>query len=448
MNSSAPPDPPGSDTAPQWDTTTPHDRARFDALPGQQMRFTASAVDPDGDDVAIVTTFLDSEGNVQPPPPYVDCRLTTAPGRASLSCSVGPSTAPGIAQMRIDAVDSNDRRAGARTYLTSVTPYTYVALGDSYSAGEGVDPFFQDGYDLATGEQPGTLDSRCHRSTEAYAEQVWAPGTTTPVYVTASGGGRPGGGKQLNKYGSNANVRQAGDAKWAFLACSGAVTWNVLRTPLGYTPSPDADYRERYTQLDNPAVDFGADLVTITIGGNDIGFADALKKCAIGPLPQDCTTAQIDGQIFEVGMRQRIENLREQLHTTYTAIKEATFDAPLIVVGYPQIFPESESEQRCPNLASANFTVDEQNMLRRLAEDLNEVIRSEAESVGATFVDVARAFRHHEVCAKKSKTGGPWINGAAFTAKKDRVFVSDQSFHPNKDGQKALASLVNALPRW
>jgi lysophospholipase L1-like esterase len=110
-------------------------------------------------------------------------------------------------------------------------PIDYVALGDSFSSGEGVPPYQQ-----AT-DVPKT--SMCHRSTTAY-----------PPLRTA----------QLPKLLATKRT-----VNLAFGACSGAPTAN-LQKPGQYNETSQLQRR-------NPQ----DDLVTITIGGNDAGFTDMLK---------------------------------------------------------------------------------------------------------------------------------------------------------------------------
>ena len=121
----------------------------------------------------------------------------------------------------------------------------------------------------------------CDRASQAYSTWVKRPGDARPLYAVASGGGRPGilGGK--NKYGSEKNVRSSGGAGWASWACSGAKTRNVLPKSLGGVPQvATGQVHDRQTQLDSAALR-NADLVTITIGGNDVGFVDGLITCAV-----------------------------------------------------------------------------------------------------------------------------------------------------------------------
>src|SRR4051794_26656202 len=137
----------------------------------------------------------------------------------------------------------------------------YVALGDSYSAGNGANST--------------NLNYACNRNTYAYPYQVAA---------------------------------QRGDAL-TFVACSGATTADVLNSQVGYLNS-------------------GTQLVTMTIGGNDIGFASLIVSCTtIG-----CQT-QIASSSWQI-----TNTLPAKLDQTYAAIKARAPNARVVILGYPRPF--------------------------------------------------------------------------------------------------------------
>lgn len=307
--------------------------------------------------------------------------------------------------------------------------FKYVALGDSYSAGEGVDPYFQDGVNR-DGIQTGKTDNRCHRSTRAYAEYVQPPGYDRPLYEIASNYFGPPderrAGKNVNKLGSDANVRSANQIDWVFWACSGAETDHVYQ-------DGTARYQDLRPQLGNVSVK-NADLVTITIGGNDIGFREVLIDCFTNPIA--CNSASRRSELFT-----RIDGLRLNLEGLYRRVKLVTGSPSVLVLGYPQIFPDTLFEQLCPALI--NYTPAEQNFLREAGDRLNGVIQQAAAASQVTYVEAGLAFRDHEVCGSK----GAWINGPRITGKPSRKFVDDESFHPTAQGQRAYAEIVNTQLR-
>jgi hypothetical protein len=120
---------------------------------------------------------------------------------------------------------------------TTAPAYTYVAMGDSYSSGEGSpeDTFFHDTVrpDTESGGSTG-----CHRSSIGW-----------PTTVAAS--------------------RRIDGPQWKFAACSGAKAYEFYqRNDTNKGERPQLVHLSRSTKL-----------VTFTIGGNDVGFADVLKDC-------------------------------------------------------------------------------------------------------------------------------------------------------------------------
>jgi hypothetical protein len=304
----------------------------------------------------------------------------------------------------------------------SESSFTYVALGDSFSSGEGVYPYLRDTTDAAG--QP--IGNRCDRSTRAYATYVSPRGVDATVFALASGGGSAGAD---HRYGSDASVRSSGSFTWAFLACSGAATRHVLPSSLGgvgqgggYDVSP---------QLDSPVLGT-AGLVTITIGGNDAGYAQVLIGCGLSK----CNTAA-----FRKDRAAAIDALEPQLERTYTAVAEKAPNARILVLGYPLVFPATKKEQSCLTLRPF---AGEQDMLRTLGTRLNATIASAVTAVahrGVTirYVPVAARFAGHEVCGRK----GAWVSG--ILASRTGLGLDPGSFHPNLKGQRdGYAAAVNA----
>jgi lysophospholipase L1-like esterase len=251
----------------------------------------------------------------------------------------------------------------------------YLALGDSYTAGQGLPPF-----DTSTGA--------CHRSLAAFPALVRVGDTTETTSR----------------------------------ACSGATTADVLE-------------REQHpgvgVQID--AVTPATDLVSVTIGGNDLGFATVMNDCVFGRLP----CSRLDGRV-----EQALAGLGPRLEQVYSDVRRRAPGARLVVVGYPHLVadPDRVDVESCPSLAGpfaggARITGEEVRWLREKADRLATVVRSAATATGAIYADAAAAFAGHEAC-----TAQPWMAGV--TAPHVAL-----SFHPNAAGQGELARLVSARAR-
>lgn len=422
---------PPSGSPPMWVAPTPYDKTRFDLLPGKTERFSLSAVDADGDDLTIVTTFKTPSGSNRAKPDFLTCSpQLRRSGLVSQQCTVSPKVLA-LVVMKVQVTDFTGNRSESREFLVGGSQFKYIALGDSYSAGEGIDPYFRDGF--GDDGQTGTVDNRCHRSTRAFAEYVKLPGDRNPIYVDASGNVDSGSGnvRTINKYGSDLNFRRSTTRAWGLFACSGGLVKEVLPTTLGgEAPAFSEGYREKGPQLDYEFIDYATDVVTITVGGNDALFADTLKDCA----KSSCNTPEKRAALEKV-----IRGIQPGLVALYRAIKQKTFYARVIVLGYPRLFAESRGSVLLDQLCGGDLTEfsGEVDYLNDMSDLLNNTVSLAAGEAGAEFVSVTNEFRGHEVC-----TARPYLNGPSFTRKR---LQDHESFHPNLQGQLAYARIVNRL---
>ncbi len=167
--------------------------------------------------------------------------------------------------------------------------------------------------------------------------------------------------------------------------CSGASTRHMTE-PQGVTPGP------------NPpqfgALDTDTRLVTIHIGGNDIGFSSLAFDCAdFNPNGPSCAPKfVVDGQDV---IPARIATAATRVRDVLTGIKARSPLARILVLDYPAIFPHSGGG--CPPLLPvANASIP---FLRGVHESLNAMLASEAATAGATLVPVYAASRGRDACS-------------------------------------------------
>ncbi|BEP15749.1 SGNH family lipase [Acidothermaceae bacterium B102] len=266
----------------------------------------------------------------------------------------------------------------------------FVALGDSYSSGEGAcAPVTV----AACGYLHGTAVAadECHRSKNAYAVRVKA---TLPK-------------------------------SWqlAFAACSGATTADVLTDSLNGEPAQIS------VLADAKAAGRNVKLVTLTLGGNDVGFADAVGTCVAA---HTFFGSSCGGKIT---WAVSTATLRTRLAAVYQAVHGLAPNARVLVLGYPRLFsPTPSATAPCPVAA-----VDSR-ALSKAENVLNATIASavaHADKVAgkkfATFVDDGALFKGHELCAGPAAKS--YLNGLVLTSGAARP----ESFHPNRVGQSVLA---------
>jgi lysophospholipase L1-like esterase len=159
-------------------------------------------------------------------------------------------------------------------------------------------------------------------------------------------------------------------------------------------------------------------LVTITSGGNDVGYiADlmfATGRAPLGPLVWKGPKPLERRDFAKVG---------ENFVGIVAEIRRRAPAAKVVLVSYPTVLP---SQGAC---AAVGVGPGQADISRAVAARLLEATRTAAERSGALFVDMTAAGVGHDACSSV-----PWVNGAAPTA--------GVAFHPNAAGAKATAEVV------
>ncbi|MEV7596712.1 SGNH/GDSL hydrolase family protein [Kitasatospora sp. NPDC089797] len=225
-------------------------------------------------------------------------------------------------------------------------------------------------------------------------------------------------------------------------SCSGATTLTVYADqqipqgrplpPLG--TDPNAPYPAVPPQLD--AVDPTADVVTVQVGGNDLGFAQILKDCitlgatnlGLGTPCKDKYDAQLPG---------RFAQLRNNYGTMLGALQQQAPKARVITVGYPHLFPEDAGRCRYGDLLQfGTFTLGDLAWARtNILEPLNLAIQQVSSAQQDTYVDLYPASAGHSVCDSDH-----WIDGLLSSV----VPIEYAVVHPNAEGQAFMAAQVES----
>lgn len=188
----------------------------------------------------------------------------------------------------------------------------------------------------------------------------------------------------------------------SFPACSGSSTAETLAQVAGIATT--------------------AKVVTVTVGGNDVGFDDVMLNCFA--LPSSTCQSHIDAGAAIAASQE----FRDALGSVLSAIRSRTEpDAKVIVAGYPLLFHLNAS-----GVNTRYAWADEVNAETVV---LNDVIESVAVANGAVFVDVEDDFAGHGV-----GSSSPWINDVKY------LLRTYESFHPNPTGQAAYATAIRAVP--
>lgn len=254
---------------------------------------------------------------------------------------------------------------------------SYVALGDSYTAG----PLIPD--------QTGS-PAACLRSTNDY-----------PADVSSS----------------------LGASSFTNISCSGATTANMngSQSVTGGTNPPQFS-----------ALSSSTTLVTMGIGGNDIGFTSILENCAEdslhNPIGDPCRQQYTSGGTDQLAAA--INALAPVIGSLLQQIHQLAPNARVLLVGYPVILPNT-GDGCWPVVPIAYGDVP---YLRGVELELNQMLANEAAANGATYVDTYTDSIGHDACQSASNQ---WVEGLV-------PQTAAAPFHPNETGEQHMADQVLA----
>jgi lysophospholipase L1-like esterase len=224
--------------------------------------------------------------------------------------------------------------------------------------------------------------------------------------------------KSSNNYGRIAQ-RTLAFAEYRDATCSGARTDHMTATQ-NVSPGPNPP------QFDSLSPE--TELVTINIGGNDIGFSDLAQDCvSVLPFGSPCRDRYTrNGDEIS----RRIAETAPKVDAVLEGIRARSRVARVLVLNYSAILPHSGSGcwPRMP------ITPRDVAWLRSKHVELNAMLATQAAANGAVLVDVYGASVGRDACAS---SGTRWVepyvpaNAAA-------------PLHPNLRGMQAMAAMVVA----
>lgn len=244
---------------------------------------------------------------------------------------------------------------------------TYVSLGSSFAAGAGIGP-------LQTGSP-----ARCSRT--------------------------------VNNYASLLSQRLG--LALVDVACSGATTRHVL---------------DGWDELDPQinAVTPRTALVTITVGGNDIGYVGGLfaSSCRAGApaIPGPCQTIKPPGDADFAALKKSLVEIVKR-------VRDRAPQARVIFVQYVTVLPDKPCDLTVisqPDLRHA----------RRIAWRLAKVTRQAADAANTEVLAMERTSRQHAPCAAT-----PW----SFGMSPSHDNAKGTPWHPNAAGHTAIADQLSEM---
>jgi hypothetical protein len=334
--------------------------------------------------------------------------------------------------------------AAAFVPLDKKPDHFVVALGDSYSSGEGGTLPGQVDYYKETdnnGDNP-LVRNACHRSPHTWSRVAWLPDS-------------------LRTIGDRADSLDP-TMDYHLLACSGAVTKNLLPTSRT-VPSNTLPYdawgnagegqHGELSQLDKGYLDENTTLVTLSIGGNDAAFSKVVSTCILeGVLDFPCKYTPSGFSTWEQTVPERIRTeVQASISTVLIQIHRLAPNAQVMLMGYPHLVTKTG----CVPLLSGNDVEWLNHLSDELATHMGEAVDFANDDVGenfVTFMDPREEFEGEGICGEpetvhgiislQSKTPGE--------SSSPTVAVSQQSFHPKPDGYfhygNVLAHALGSYP--
>lgn len=175
-------------------------------------------------------------------------------------------------------------------------------------------------------------------------------------------------------------------------------------------------------------------VVVLTLGGDDLGFWSTLDTCmelsVTDLFGAPCESHFTSGGTDQLAARVTAEAPR--IAAVLADIRSRAPRARIVVVGYPDLFPQSGG---CWPLVP--ITSGDMAYLRSIEVQLNAMLATAARAAGDTFVNTYTPTIGHDVC-----------QGVAVKDVEGLVPTSlAYPFHPNARGQAAMAAAVLAALR-
>lgn len=295
---------------------------------------------------------------------------------------------------------------------------TYLALGDSFSSGEGdtdKNPvtgrkYYRQWTDVNEDKAKGAPREKCHVSMRSYPYRL------------------------ANWMGLGSGP----SAAWASVACSGATVYDMnwdnsggyegQDSPLGRLHGYDNKGTLQKMALNEmipgrvKQIEFvkkyQPKVITLTAGGNDVDFGGKIRSC-VDPRERRDTCDWAKKDMDTLGSQ--IKGQFDRLVGLYKELKAASPGAKIYAIGYPQFI--TDAEPAACGLNAGAIDLDERRMVVRATQYMNEVIEAAARKAGIKYVNVSRALEGGKTCEKHQL----YMTGIV-------GFGEQESYHPNKLG--------------
>lgn len=348
-------------------------------------------------------------------------------------------------------------------------PRVVVSMGDSYSSGEGITPFYGSsdyGNDVKN-PNPEFVEWLAHRSQDSW------PGRLKLKDV---------GVMKDHKASNNPNHKENDKLHWYFVASSGAETKDICGDPKNGWKGQEKRYSSSVTNTVGvgnvyktnlePQINvllylqkkgIVPDYITLTLGGNDLGFEKIIEEAYQGH-----SSYQMKGNLFDMldkAQEKLDKSVKQKLKTAYTEINNAAKNEKtgrqpnILVAGYPWLVdPNGQSKDK----KYFSINADEAKAINKKVDYFNKTLKElveECEKLNIWFVDVNEMsdFKNHAAYSNEE-----WINPIDLLPNKTDInhalvyydketkevklnMASASSMHPNYEGARQYAICVQKV---
>lgn len=283
-----------------------------------------------------------------------------------------------------------------------------VGMGDSFVSGEGAGAY------LPASDRRGNF---CHRSRVAAVERTTLPGVGNPARVN--------------------------------LACAGATTADVrLGGHHRYGEAPQAE------RLRAVARRYDVRLVVLSVGVNDIGYANLAYDCIVAyvglkPRCQDAWTP-----VVRQRLRAAVPRVERNVRDVQTVMREAGYgrdDYTLVLQSYASpVTGDIRYGAASRGVFGCPVRDDDGNWAKNwVAGQFSAAFARVAADRGVRYLDLAPALRGREACARGISRYQEWSRGVSVDLAAVRhglgMNVLQQSAHPNARGHAQFARCLSAF---
>lgn len=292
-----------------------------------------------------------------------------------------------------------------------------VSLGDSFSSGEGIPPFY--GQNKSIRDKVKDLDWLAHRSENSWPGQLKLPNIS---------------GTMSDHRGEN----------WFFVATSGAETKHLYSSfKKEYDRDGYSGYQYIPPQLDifEELGDQEVEYVTMTLGGNDAQFVDVITDAVIATGAHIINPSYLSDKINDLWKDYYMEGgIRDSLLKAYKEVSKAAGpQAKIIVAGYPKLL---DKNGKGPLFTKTSATIVNEAVTNFNKEIATLVNYTKGYGIKICFVSVEEEFDGHEAYSGDDA----YLNIVKFGTRSQDLeewsLTSAYSMHPNDDGAEAYAHCV------